>query len=180
MWFSPDPRMVLYPDDFRLSESLRRVIASQRFESRIDTDFETVIAACAETPRPGQDGTWITRDMQQAYIALHQIGYAHSFETYHGGKLVGGLYGISLGSAFFGESMFHHETDASKVAFARMVSYVRKYSFSLIDAQQPTDHLRRLGAQEVPRDRFLEELAEALEKPTRQGSWSDIASMTRH
>lgn len=172
LWFSPDPRMVLYPKNFKRSNTLARLVHSGKFQTRIDHDFPSVIAACAKTPRPGQDGTWITEDMQAAYIELHSLGLAHSFETYREGTLVGGLYGVSLGSAFFGESMFHHERDASKVAFNALVEFASKNSFHFIDAQQPTNHLKSLGALEVPRKRFLQELASSQNNPTLQGSWS--------
>lgn len=172
LWFSPNPRMVLYPSNFKQSESLARLVRSGKFELRVDHDFASVIAACAEKTRPGQNGTWITPDMQDAYIRLHELGLAHSFETYRNGKLVGGLYGVSLGSAFFGESMFHHERDASKFAFNALVDFARKNHFDFIDAQQPTPHLASLGAQEVPRSNFLRELASSQENPTLQGHWS--------
>lgn len=173
LWFSPDPRMVLYPSKFRRSDTLTRLVRSQKYELRIDHDFASVIAACAKTPRPGQDGTWITEDMQAAYIALHDLGLAHSFETYRQGELVGGLYGISLGKAFFGESMFHHQRDASKFAFNALVEFASENQFDFIDAQQPTKHLKSLGAEEIPRRRFLKELAASQQKATLQGSWSD-------
>lgn len=172
LWFSPDPRMVLYPDNFNCSESLSRLVRSGKFELRVDHNFQKVIQSCAKAPRPGQDGTWITLDMQDAYIRLHEMGLAHSFETYLEGELVGGLYGVSLGSAFFGESMFHRERDASKFAFHALVDFATKHKFDFIDAQQPTKHLKSLGAQEVPRSRFLKQLSSSQRKPTHQGSWA--------
>jgi len=172
LWFSPNPRMVLYPGKFKRSESLTRLVRSGKYELRIDHDFPSVIASCAKVPRPGQDGTWITRDMQEAYIQLHHLGLAHSFETYHDDTLVGGLYGVSLGSAFFGESMFHLERDASKFAFNALVEFANENNFDFIDAQQPTKHLTSLGAQEVSRTKFLRELAASQRNPTLQQSWS--------
>lgn len=172
LWFSPNPRMVLYPESFKRSESLARLARSGKFELRIDHDFPSVIASCAKVPRPGQDGTWITDDMQEAYIRLHELGLAHSFETYLDGKLVGGLYGVSLGTAFFGESMFHRERDASKFAFNALVGFAIKNHFDFIDAQQPTKHLRSLGAEEIPRTRFLKELSLSQKNPSLQGTWT--------
>lgn len=172
LWFSPNPRMILYPANFKRSKTLTRLVGSGKYELRIDSDFPSVIAACAKIPRPGQDGTWITGDMQEAYIRLHQLGLAHSFETYQGGKLVGGLYGVSLGNAFFGESMFHHARDASKFAFHALVEFAIENHFDFIDAQQPTKHLASLGAQEVPRSTFLRELSNTRHNPTLQGRWS--------
>ncbi|EDY84262.1 leucyl/phenylalanyl-tRNA--protein transferase [Verrucomicrobiia bacterium DG1235] len=171
LWFSPNPRMVLYTHKFKRSATLARLVRSGKFELRIDANFPRVIASCAKAPRPGQDGTWITGEMQKAYIRLHELGLAHSFETYREGKLVGGLYGVSLGSAFFGESMFHHERDASKFAFSGLVDFAEKNHFEFIDAQQPTAHLKSLGAEEVPRTRFLHELAAAQKNATLQAHW---------
>lgn len=172
LWFSPDPRMILYPRNFKRSKSLERVLRSGRFELRIDSDFEAVIRACSATPRPDQDGTWITEDMIQAYLELHRLGIAHSFETYRGGKLVGGLYGLSLGAAFFGESMFHHCPDASKFAFANLASFAQQNDFHFIDAQTPTDHLASLGAENLSRDKFLQQLKQALQPDSLIGSWT--------
>lgn len=172
LWFSPNPRMVLYLDDFKCSETLSRLVRSDKYELRIDTQFPEVIKACAKVPRPGQDGTWITPDMQAAYVELHRLGFAHSFETYLDGALVGGLYGVSLGSAFFGESMFHKERDASKFAFHALVQFARANHFDFIDAQQPTKHLRSLGAKEVARSIFLKQLASTRSNPTLHGPWT--------
>ncbi len=174
LWFSPDPRMVLYPAKFNRSKSLQRVIQSNRFEVRIDTAFEEVIKVCSTVPRPGQDGTWITPDMIDAYIEMHRLGYAHSFETYREGELVGGLYGISLGAAFFGESMFHKTPDASKLALSQLVVFACKQGFDFIDAQTPTSHLLSLGAEVVERERFLKELKKSLDQNTIVGKWTDF------
>ncbi|MEM9157937.1 MAG: leucyl/phenylalanyl-tRNA--protein transferase [Verrucomicrobiota bacterium] len=172
LWFCPDPRMVLYAGKFNYRKSLQRVVASGKFEVRIDTNFRAVIEACAATPRPDQDGTWITEDMKDAYERLHHLGLAHSFETYQDNQLVGGLYGISLGKAFFGESMFHHQQDASKVAFQKLVEYTSAQNFHFIDAQTPTPHLASLGAEEIPRVQFLKDLHHALAHPTHKGPWT--------
>jgi leucyl/phenylalanyl-tRNA--protein transferase len=174
LWFSPDPRMVLYPGNFKCSTSLQRDIQSNRFEVRIDTAFTEVIRSCASAPRPGQEGTWITSDMIDAYIEMHHLGYAHSFETFHKEKLVGGLYGLSLGAAFFGESMFHIESNASKIAFYQLVTFAKKHGFDFIDAQTPSSHLQSLGATSVPRNRFLKELQSTLKFETLKGNWSTI------
>jgi len=183
LWFSPDPRMVLLPGEFKRSKSLTRIIASNKFELRIiiasnkfelriDTQFAEVIKACSKIPRPGQDGTWITEDMIAAYIGLHRIGVAHSFETYCDNELVGGLYGVSLGKAFFGESMFHLQRDASKFAFAALVDFCENHDFHFIDAQVPTEHLATLGAEEMTRPNFLGRLAQAMDNEGVVGSWT--------
>ena len=160
LWWSLDPRMVLYPDEFRYSKSLRRIVRSNKYEVRIDSQFEHVMRHCAQVDRTaqGQHGTWITEDMVQAYVRLHQLGLAHSFETYYHNTLVGGLYGVSLGPFFFGESMFHTMSDASKVAFVRLVQFALEHHFRLIDAQQETPHLASLGARPIPRSDYLAEL----------------------
>ncbi len=173
LWFSPDPRLVLIPADLHVSRSLRRVLNKQAFEVRFDTAFACVIRACAMTYRPGQPGTWITAEMMQAYSTLHHLGFAHSAETWLDGQLVGGLYGISLGAAFFGESMFTHRTDASKVAFVRLVQQLHAWQFHFVDCQLYTEHLVRFGAVEWPRDVFLHALREALQQPTHRGPWTD-------
>lgn len=155
LWWSLDPRMVLFPEEFRCSKSLRRVVKSGRFEVRIDTCFEQVMRHCGSVQREDQDGTWITEEMVQAYLALHEHGFAHSFETFFHGELVGGLYGVSIGDVFCGESMFHTMTDASKVALVRLVDFCRQHHFRLIDAQQETRHLASLGARPIPRKDYL-------------------------
>ncbi len=163
LWYSPDPRMVLHPAKFKRSASLRRLVQSRKFELRVDHDFPAVIRKCASVPRHGQNGTWITPEMQAAYIQLHRLGFAHSFETYRDGALVGGLYGIALGAAFFGESMFHEARDASKFAFSALVDHALDKRLHFIDAQQPTPHLRSLGAEDVSRLDFLQQLRQALQ-----------------
>ena len=171
LWWSLDPRMVLFIDDFRYSKSLRRVVKSGKYEVRIDTNFRQVIILCAVIQREDQDGTWITDEMMEAYCRLHELGFAHSFETYYEGELVGGLYGVSLGQFFFGESMFHTMTDASKVAFVRLVEFCRDNHFLLIDAQQETPHLASLGAKPIPRQEFLKILDTIDFDKTLRGKW---------
>lgn len=172
LWWSPDPRYVLFPDRLRISASMQRIMKSGRFEVTLDSDFESVINACRSVPRPGQEGTWITDDMVSAYSHLHEQGYAHSVETWHMGKLAGGLYGVSLGGAFFGESMFARESNASKAALIQLVDHLAASGASLIDCQVQTNHLDSLGAEPVPRSRFLELLKDALTMETRRGSWA--------
>lgn len=172
-WFSPDPRCLLFPDKLKIAKSLRKTIEKNVFDVRFDTCFEQVIENCSSVPRPGQGGTWITKEIKEAYTKLHQLGFAHSVESFRGEQLVGGLYGISLGSAFFGESMFHFKTDASKVAFVHLVERVKSWGFSFIDNQQVTKHLISLGSEEISRDRFLTLLGEAMLKPTKRGCWEN-------
>jgi leucyl/phenylalanyl-tRNA--protein transferase len=170
-WHSPDPRMVLLADELRVSRSLRRTVKRGVFRITLDTAFAEVMVACATAPRPAQDGTWITPGMVEAYAELHRRGVAHSGEAWRGDALVGGLYGLSLGAAFFGESMFAREADASKVAFVALVEQLRRWSIPLVDCQVYTPHLSSLGAREWPRRQFLEALRVALEKKTRLGPW---------
>ena len=171
LWHSPDPRMVLIPSELQVGRSLRKVLKRDSYELTLDRAFERVIRACAERERPGQEGTWITEDMITAYVHLHELGFAHSVETWQDGALAGGLYGVSLGCAFFGESMFTWRSGASKVAFVRLVEQLLRWNFGLIDCQVHTEHLERFGATEWPRARFLEALAQSLEDETRCGVW---------
>ena len=171
LWWSINPRLVLIPSEFHMPRSLRRTLNKGTFTFTLDTQFEAVIRACARSPRPEQQGTWIVEDMVQAYILLNELGYAHSIETWRDGDLVGGLYGVSLGSVFFGESMFYKVADASKAAFAVFVEQLVRWNFSLIDCQQTTGHLLRFGAREMQRFRFMSMIKEALETPTRKGPW---------
>ena len=157
LWWSPDPRMVLRPENFKLHRSLRKVLYHAAYEIRVDTSFEAVMRACAE-PRPEQGGTWISEAVIGAYCGLHAAGFAHSVETWADGELVGGLYGIALGRVFFGESMFMRRTDASKIAFAHLVSQLKRWRFEWIDCQQQTEHLASLGAAPISRAAFLEAL----------------------
>jgi leucyl/phenylalanyl-tRNA--protein transferase len=171
LWWSPDPRLVLDLKDFKISRSLSKTLKKGVFQVTFDHAFEEVIQACAVVPRAAQNGTWITEEMQEAYINLHGLGYAHSIESWFGGKLAGGLYGVSLGKAFFGESMFRLKTDASKVALATLVEKLKSWDFHFIDSQMTTEHMVRLGAKELPRRIFLKRLQSALRHPTRRGRW---------
>jgi leucyl/phenylalanyl-tRNA--protein transferase len=172
LWWSPDPRLIVDLDDFKISRSLRKTINKRTFHVTFDQAFGRVIQACANMPREGQPGTWITDEMREAYERLHKVGYGHSVEAWFGGELAGGLYGVSLGKVFFGESMFHQRTDASKVALAALVERLRSWNFAFIDAQMTTEHLLRLGAKELPRRVFLKRLGEALRSPTKKGKWT--------
>lgn len=172
-WFSPNPRMILRPGDLEVSHSLRKTLRRGRFRVTWDTCFDGVIRACAAVPRPGQAGTWIHDELIRGFVALHRLGYAHSVETWHDDTLVGGLYGISLGTMFCGESMFFNERDASKVAFVHLVERLREWRFRFVDCQVYTEHLARFGAEEWHRNDFLDELAQALREPTRRGPWTD-------
>ncbi|MBN1117646.1 MAG: leucyl/phenylalanyl-tRNA--protein transferase [Bacteroidales bacterium] len=171
LWWSPNPRMVLFPSEFKVSKSLRQLINSGKYELRIDTAFKEVITQCSKVPRPGQDGTWITDEMIEAYSELHKIGITHSFETWFEDRLAGGLYGISIGKVFFGESMFFKERDASKFALYYLVQFCCENNFEFIDVQQSTAHLRSLGAKEMPRTEFLKILHNSVNKETIQGKW---------
>jgi leucyl/phenylalanyl-tRNA--protein transferase len=151
---------------------LRQTINSQRYTVSFDLHFREVIVSCAETPRGDQEGTWITSDMIEAYTKLHELGYAHSVEVFHDGILTGGLYGISIGKIFFGESMFHRKRDASKVALYHLVKRLKEWDFALIDAQQKTQHIRRLGGRAIPRSEFLEILGNAIKMETTKGPWT--------
>ena len=166
MWWCPDPRTVLYLDDFRVSRSLRKSMRNRNYTATLDTDFEAVIHSCATVLRkfPGgfSSDTWITQGMMNAYIDLFRQGYAHSIEIWHGQKLVGGLYGVSLGLMFFGESMFHTMRDASKVALCHLVEHLRKWNFTLIDCQLPNELLFSLGARDIPRPVFLAHVRESV------------------
>lgn len=154
LWWSPNPRMVLFPDELKISRSLARVLRTGRYQVRLDTAFAEVVAACASTPRQGQAGTWITEEMQAAYTRLHELGHAHSVEVSMDGELAGGLYGVSLGRAFFGESMFSWRSDASKIALAHLCEHLKREEFGIIDCQMETTHLASLGARAIPRREF--------------------------
>lgn len=173
LWWSPDPRCILFPEELRLSRSMRQFLRKGHLAVTCDRAFRAVIAACGK-PRPGQEGTWITAEMQTAYGRLHDLGYAHSVEAWQGESLVGGLYGISLGSAFFGESMFSRSPNASKAALATLVGALRTRGFSFIDCQLATPHLLSLGARTVPRRAFLDLLKTALAAETLRGSWGSL------
>ena len=182
LWWSPDPRMVLLPKDFRLHRSLRKSLQHSHYEIRVDTSFEAVMRACAD-PRPEQGGTWISEAIIAAYTALHRAGFAHSVETWMDGELVGGLYGIALGRVFFGESMFVRRTDASKIAFAHLVTQLKRWQFELIDCQQETEHLASLGAAPISRKEFLDALnclvhVDAVS--ARAGAWKFDSDLLRY
>ena len=172
LWWSLDPRLIIRPGEMKVSKSLWHTLKSGTFKNNIDTHFREVMQHCATTPRDGQNGTWITNDILEAYCRLHELGFAHSFETYQDGKLVGGLYGIAIGKAFFGESMFHTVSDASKVAFYHLHQFLQRHDFKLIDCQQETPHLKSLGAYTIPRHVFLEELNELVTASSLVGAWS--------
>lgn len=172
MWWSLNPRMILFPDHFKCSKTLWRCIKAGKYEVRIDTAFKEVMLQCATVKRAGQDGTWITDEMLEAYTTLHEMGYAHSFESYYDGELVGGLYGVSLGAAFFGESMFATMTDASKVCLAALVDFADANNFLYIDAQQETQHLASLGAQPISKEDFLSILFLSNQRETLKGKWN--------
>ncbi len=170
LWWSPDPRLVLFPDQLHISRSLRKSLRRGGFDVTLDEAFDDVLHACA-APRPKQDGTWLLPEMIQAYNSLHELGYAHSVEVRVKGELVGGLYGIALGGIFFGESMFSRVNNASKIAFVYLVAQLHRWNFRLIDCQVYSEHLASLGATEIPRDVFLKHLRQALCMAGRVGHW---------
>lgn len=172
LWHSPDPRMVLPAKALRVPRSLRKTVRKGPYRLTLDTAFRKVIEGCASFKRPGQRSTWITAAMKEAYRDLHRRGLAHSVEAWRDGELVGGLYGVSLGAVFFGESMFARATDASKVAFVALVEQLVRWDITLVDCQVYTHHLARFGAEEWPRPRYLAALERALAQPTRKGPWS--------
>ena len=171
LWHSPDPRRVMTTDDLVIQRSLRKAMNKHPYRIAMDTAFREVLEGCAQTPRPNQSGTWLIPEMVGAYRELHDLGYAHSIEAWRGDELVGGLYGVSLGGAFFGESMFARAPDASKIAFVATVRQLHAWNIRLIDCQVHTEHLDRFGAYEIPRVMYLELLHAALDEPTRQGTW---------
>jgi leucyl/phenylalanyl-tRNA--protein transferase len=178
LWHSPDPRMVLLAPERHLPKSLAKRMRGAPYRLTLDRAFADVVAACAATPRPGQRSTWITPAMKRAYVALHERGHAHSVEAWDGARLVGGLYGVSLGAAFFGESMFAHAPDASKVAFATLLQQLERWAIPLVDCQVHTPHLARFGATEWPRRRYLRALRDALLARTRPGPWAFDPDLT--
>lgn len=173
IWWSLDPRMVMKPSELIVSHSLKKTLKDNIFTVKFDTNFIKVINSCKNTKRSGQSGTWITNEMTEAYIKMHHLGFAHSVETYFENELVGGLYGISIGNVFFGESMFHTKTDASKVAFYHLCQFLIKNDFELIDAQQETNHLKSLGAYTIPRKEFINLLNKLVKVPSLLGNWGD-------
>jgi leucyl/phenylalanyl-tRNA--protein transferase len=173
LWWSPDPRMVVFPAEFQPRRSLLKVLRNRAYEIRCDHDFEAVMRACAALPRAGQDGTWITEDIVEGYCALHRAGHAHSVETWMEGELVGGLYGVNIGRAFYGESMFSRRTDASKIAFAHLVDFLHEQACGIIDCQMNTSHLASLGAREISRRSFVAHLERLTGVPAIAG-WPDL------
>ena len=176
LWWCPDPRLVLFPEELKISRSLRKGLRKQEFEIRFDSSFENVIKACADVRTEQGKGTWIIPEMQQAYTELHQEGYAHSVESWLNGELVGGLYGISLGQCFFGESMFSTVSDSSKAALVALAEFSKQAGIKIIDWQMPTQHLLSLGAREIDRQSFLRKLNQYLEKHDIKGPWNGRAN----
>ena len=172
LWWSPNPRLVLYPNEFKVSRSLKKVIKKRIFRITMDRAFDDVITECAQVRLENREGTWIVDEMARAYGSLHASGFAHSVEAWVDESLAGGLYGVSLGRCFFGESMFTRITNASKVALAALVAYLQARNFAFIDCQIATEHLISFGAREISRARYLKELAGALKYPTLQGKWA--------
>ncbi|MDD5250270.1 MAG: leucyl/phenylalanyl-tRNA--protein transferase [Rhodocyclaceae bacterium] len=172
LWWSPDPRMVLFPDEIRIARSLAKTLRHRAYEVRLDTAFDEVVAACASVPREGQNGTWIVAEMQAAYGRLHRLGFAHSVETWIDGELAGGLYGVAVGRAFYGESMFARRTDASKIALAHLGVQLRRLGFGIIDCQMETAHLASLGARPIPRAQFRALLDRLVAVDAAPGAWA--------
>lgn len=175
LWWSPDPRLVLFPAELKISRSLAKTLRNADYQVKLDSAFSAVIQACATTPRPGQRGTWITPAMQTAYQRLHALGYAHSVETWRDGRLIGGLYGVALGRAFYGESMFSHARDASKIALAHLCRYLQAHNFGIIDCQMETAHLLSLGARPIPREAFVARLETLVDGGEPPGRWPSEA-----
>ena len=175
LWWSPDPRMVLFPGEVKLSRSLAKTLRNSAYSVRFDTAFSDTILACARKPRYGQDGTWINSEMIAAYEKLHHLGYAHSVETWVDGELVGGLYGIAIGRVFYGESMFSQVRDASKIALVHLCAYLKQQEFGIIDCQMETNHLTSLGACLIPRSDFVAALAILTSSGPAPGPWSVLS-----
>lgn len=179
LWWSPDPRTILAPEEFHVSQSLKKALKRGVFRVTLDTAFEQVVSGCARAPRKREQGTWITPEMKTAYTRLHRSGFAHSIECWQEEALAGGLYGVSLGACFFGESMFSRVPNASKVALATLVELCKRWEFEFIDCQLSSPHLIRLGAKEIPRDDYLRLLRRALHGKTRRGKW-ELAESTKY
>lgn len=179
LWWSPPVRPVVNPADVRVPRSLAKAIRRKPYEIRLDTHFTDVVRACARAPRPGQSGTWITPEMRDAYVGLHALGIAHCAEAWAEDKLVGGLYGVCLGGAFFGESMFAKAPDASKVAFVTLCAQLARWGVELIDSQVTNEHTERFGTTEIPRAEFLARLRELVRRPMRQGPWTLDADLAQ-
>lgn len=172
LWWSPDPRMVVFPDQVRITRSLCKTLRNSAYEVRLDHDFAAVIRACAEPREPG-GGTWITPAIQAAYLRMHELGYAHCVETWIDGELAGGLYGIAIGRAFYGESMFSRRTDASKIAFAHLTRFLLQHDFRVLDCQMTTQHLSSLGGREIPREAFARMLGELTREDRPPARWPE-------
>ena len=172
LWWSPDPRLVLYPEEIRISRTLKKIIKQDKFKLTIDTAFDQVINACAQIRIEKNEGTLIVQEMIDAYCRLHDAGFAHSVEAWYQGELAGGIYGVSLGKCFFGESMFSRISNASNITLIKLVEYLKTLSFDMLDCQITTEHLTRFGASEIQRDVFLKQLEQSLEATTRRGRWS--------
>lgn len=172
LWWSPDPRLVLYPENLKLSRSLRKILRQGKFQVSFDRAFTQVLEGCSE-PRSCELGTWITEEMKQAYTRLHRLGHAHSAECWLDGALVGGLYGVAIGRVFFGESMFYRRSNASKIAFAHLVTNLRQWNFALIDCQVQTQHLSSLGAETLPRKKFVQLLKRWCAEPCHPNAWHE-------
>ncbi len=177
LWWSPDPRFVLYPEKIKISRSMRQILKRKTFTITFDQAFPEVIKNCSK-PRDDDMGTWITDEMTDAYIRLHNLGYAHSVEAWQDGRLAGGLYGVSLGTAFFGESMFTHVSNASKACFIVLTRYLEKAGFPIIDCQVHTSHLASLGAHFIPRSDFLAVIENSIKEKTLKGNWGTMAPFT--
>ncbi len=173
LWWSPDPRLVLYPKKIKASRSLKKKIRQNNFSVRIDHAFEQTITACSKPRKNKHEGTWLIDEMIEAYIDLNTLGYAHSIETWREDKLVGGLYGVSIGGSFFGESMFSLESDASKIALVALAMHLKKHDFDLIDCQVTTDHLIKMGAVEISRNSFLDTIQESVKKKELNDIWKE-------
>jgi leucyl/phenylalanyl-tRNA--protein transferase len=174
IWWAPNPRFVLFPNQLKISKSMKQLLKSHYFTVTFDQQFKEVIQACALQNRPGQNGTWITDEMLSAYLSLFEMGLAHSVEVWKDAKLVGGLYGVSLGKAFFGESMFFSESNASKFGFIHLIEFLKKHQFEFIDCQIETQHLKSLGAEFISRVQFMEILHQTLQQPTLIGNWQEV------
>ena len=175
LWWSPDPRFVIFPNELKVAKSMRPYFNQNKFQFTADTQFEAVMRGCKNQWRKGQGGgTWISEDMISAYVKLHRLGFAHSFEVWQAGELVGGLYGLCLGKVFYGESMFAKVSNASKFGFIKMVRQLQKWDFWLVDCQQETAHLRSLGGRSISREKFLDYMKKNESEPTRKGSWEEL------
>ncbi|MDA3939253.1 MAG: leucyl/phenylalanyl-tRNA--protein transferase [Spirochaetia bacterium] len=174
LWWSPDPRMVLFPKNIHISKSMKRTFTKNRFSFSMDNQFREVINSCGGIPRKHEDGTWITSEMKDAYTLLHELGWGHSVEVWDDNELVGGLYGLSIGSVFFGESMFSLKTDASKAAYIFLAQILGQLGFSMIDCQLYTPHLESLGAEKIDRQKYMSLLNKGLEAETRRGKWNNL------